>query len=174
MTHRAGILLGSNIEPLANIMAAVGVLRASPHLAIVSCSSVYRTPAVGPPGQPPFANAAVLVDTSLEPEELRSELRKLEHLLGRVRTDDRSAPRTIDLDLLFFDDVAGDFGEWTLPDDALTQPHALVPMAEIAPNWVPAGGRRTLGELATTVDRSTVEILGSVVDGIQAAFDEET
>ena len=67
MTHRAAILLGSNIEPGANIRAAVDALRGSPRLFMISCSSVYRTQPVGPPGQPSFANAAVLVATSLEP-----------------------------------------------------------------------------------------------------------
>ena len=91
-------------------------------------------------------------------------MRRLEHGLGRVRTKDRFAPRTIDLDLLLFDDLVADFGDWSIPDESLAQPHALVPLAEIAPSWVPPGRTQTLGELAATADRSNVENLGMITE----------
>ena len=70
----------------------------------------------GPHDAPPFFNAAMVVCTDLSPEELRTELRQVEDVLGRVRTDDKNAPRTIDIDLSYFAGLVKDFGEWKVPD----------------------------------------------------------
>lgn len=106
--NRAVVGLGSNIDPERHIPLALEALRAS--CRVVSTSRVVDTEPVGPPGQPPFRNGAVLVETERTRDELCRWLRELETRLGRVRTDDRYAPRTIDLDLLMWN------GEVTDPD----------------------------------------------------------
>jgi 2-amino-4-hydroxy-6-hydroxymethyldihydropteridine diphosphokinase len=129
----AFVSLGSNIEPERNLPDAVRGLR--PLGRILACSSVYQNPAVGPTPGPDFLNAAVLLQTEHSPDALRAELRALEARLGRQRTSDRFAPRTIDLDLVLYGaQVSRDVG-LELPDPDLTvRPHLAIPLAELDPN----------------------------------------
>ncbi len=156
MRHRAVVLLGSNIDARTNVAAAIEELHRHPSLRVETVSSLYRTGAVGPPGQPWFVNAAMAISTDLGPGELREQLRRLEQRLGRLRTHDRYAPRRIDLDIVLYDEVEADFDGWQLPDPGLMSPHVLVPIAEAAPDWVPPGRQASLHELAADVDRSSV------------------
>ena len=118
------IVAGSNLDRDRCMPAAIRRLRRHPDIE------------VRPDGAPPFYNAAVLASTALDPEELRDELRGIEADLGRVRTEDRYAPRTIDLDVTYYGDLAKDFDEWSIPDpDAETFAHVAVPAAEVAPHW---------------------------------------
>ena len=67
---------------------------------------------------------------------MREALRHIEQVLGRERTDDPDSPRTIDLDLTYYQGVAKDFGDWQLPDPhAETSPHVAIPIADVAPDW---------------------------------------
>jgi GTP cyclohydrolase I len=145
------ISLGSNIEREQNLPAAVRCLRRHRHIDVEHVSRVYETePATGAEGGPPFYNAAMLVATDLSPVELRRELRAVEAALGRQRTDDKNAPRTIDLDLAYFDAMAKDFGDWRLPDpEAATAPHVAVPIADVAPDWVHPELGNTMAEIAS-------------------------
>lgn len=160
MRHRAVVAIGSNIDPRPNLEEALAALDTHPHLRVEAVSSLYQTKAVGPPGQPDFLNAAVVVSTDLEPAQFRSRLRALETRLGRKRTGDAFAPREIDLDLVLFDDVARSFEGWELPHPNLLLPHVLVPVAEVAGDWTPPGFAQTLGTLAESTDRSTVTPVG--------------
>lgn len=136
MKHVAAVSLGSNIDPETNMAAALEALESDSDLEVVAVSSYHDTEAVGRRGQPPFVNAAAVLETELAPEALRIKLRKIEAGLGRVRTEDRYAARPIDLDILLFDDLTATFDGWQIPDpDVLDQPHILMPLAEIAPNW---------------------------------------
>lgn len=95
---------------------------------IKAVSSVWQTPSMGSPG-PDFLNAAVLISTQLSIAELREEvLRPIENLLGRIRVKDPNAPRTIDLDILFYDDQMLDQEIWKYA-------HTGVPVAEILPTF---------------------------------------
>jgi 2-amino-4-hydroxy-6-hydroxymethyldihydropteridine diphosphokinase len=132
--HQVIIGLGSNIFPSENLKSSIYLLgRLVP---IVAVSSVWRTRAVGSPG-PDFLNAAVLITTPMSAEELRSNiLRPIENLLGRMRAKDPNAPRTIDLDILIFDDQM-------LDDELWDYAHMAVPVAEILPaNLDPISGEK--------------------------------
>lgn len=108
--HRACLLLGSNIQPEKNLPLAVTLLHKQ--LTILQTSSVWESKAVGSDG-PNILNAALLVLTSLEAEMLKEQvLHPLEAQLGRVRTGDKNSPRTIDLDILLFDQLALDLNLW--------------------------------------------------------------
>lgn len=139
------VVLGSNIEPEANLVAAVRFL--SELVTVEAASPAYRSAPVGSPGSPPFLNAAVALSTDLSPGDLKREvLRPIEAALGRVRGADRNAPRTIDLDLALYgalvvDDRAHGL---VLPDPAILEhAHVAVPLADLAPGFEhPVTGER--------------------------------
>jgi len=138
MASTSFIGLGGNLGDRQSFLdKAVAALQEHERLSVVQVSSYYETePVGGPPDAPLFLNAVVQVETDLEPRELLAVLLDIERQLGRVRGE-RNAPRTIDLDLLLYDDLI-------LNDPGLTIPHprmhergfVLEPMAEIAPDLV--------------------------------------
>lgn len=147
MPERAFISIGSNIEAERHLPLAVGRLREIGH--VVALSGVYQNPAVGPTPQPDFLNAAALIETTLEPSEIRTRLRAIEADLGRARTDDTHAARTIDLDLCLYGDLVTKTPELTLPHPDVTN-YAFVaaPLAELAPDFRHPGVDGSLAELS--------------------------
>ncbi|MDI6451090.1 2-amino-4-hydroxy-6-hydroxymethyldihydropteridine diphosphokinase [Anaerobaca lacustris] len=122
----AFIGVGSNVEPERNIVAALERLRDKAH--VTGSSLFYRTEPIGRPDQPWFINGVWRIDTILSPTQIRSELlRPIEETLGRRRCDDKCAPRTIDLDLLLYDDFVTD----GLPHADLPRPFVCVPVREL-------------------------------------------
>lgn len=137
MTSRAAIALGSNLGKREDfIRTAIQRIRAEPSVRLTAVSSIYQTaPVECPPGSPPFLNAVVLVETDLGPEELFTRLLTIERHLGRCRGE-HNAPRTIDLDLLFYDQLVLQTAELILPHPRLAErAFVLVPLADIAPEW---------------------------------------
>ncbi|MFB0537284.1 MAG: 2-amino-4-hydroxy-6-hydroxymethyldihydropteridine diphosphokinase [Anaerolineae bacterium] len=131
---RVFIALGSNINSEVNIQEAVR--RLSSRCRLLAVSPVYETAPVGKTDQPNFLNAAALIETDLTAAELKTQvLQVIEQELGRVRTEDKNAPRTIDLDIALFDDQVLDLGQRHIPDpDILKYPHVAVPLADLAPH----------------------------------------
>lgn len=131
--NRIFVALGSNIHSERNLREAVRRLASCCRL--VAVSPVYETTPVGNTEQPSFLNAAALVETDLTAAELKTQvLRVIEHELGRVRTEDKNAPRTIDLDIALFTDQDLDSGPEDVCDpDVLRYAHIAVPLADIAP-----------------------------------------
>lgn len=149
MAEVAIVALGSNIEPERHLPLAVAALRS---LGAQAVSGVYQNPARGGLPQPDFLNAAVLLHTRRNPAELRASLRRIEAELGRVRTGDKFAPRTIDLDLLLLGDCVDRGPEMVLPDpDLLTKAHLALPAAEVAPAAVHPLSGQSLGEIAESL-----------------------
>ena len=141
------ISVGSNIDKEKHLPSAIRLLRGHRDIEVRKVSGFYESEAVGShKDAPPFLNAAIVIGTALGPEELRSELRAIEHKLGRVRTLDKNAPRTIDLDIVYYAALVDDFGEWEVPDpQAASAAHIVVPLAEVAPEWVdPRTGQTAL------------------------------
>jgi 2-amino-4-hydroxy-6-hydroxymethyldihydropteridine diphosphokinase len=101
MNRPAVIGVGSNIEPHVFVPAAIRALAAA--FGPVHLSRFVHTDPIGRPAQSRYLNGAVLVRTDLPAERLQDRLRHIEDELGRVRTDDKYAPRTIDLDLVVYD-----------------------------------------------------------------------
>jgi len=163
-TAQAIIAIGSNIERERNLPEAIRLLRRASHITVEKVSRFYESPSVGgPAGAPDFFNAAVLVCTELGPVDLRMALRAIEQELGRERTDDPDAPRTIDLDIAYFGDVEIDHDGWLLPDPlAGTAPHVAIPIAEVAPDWVHPSDGRTTKEIAEQVGPGEVRIVMSI------------
>lgn len=128
----AYIALGSNLNDREGLLRqAIEYLRQQPGVQALRISGIYETDPVGYTDQPAFLNMAMAVKTTLPPLELLHVLFKVEQLLGRVR-DIRWGPRTIDLDLLLYEDVAMDDEELTLPHPRmLERAFVLVPLADV-------------------------------------------
>jgi len=131
--HLAALSLGSNQEPERYLRAAVAAL--CQRFPGAQISSAYRYPAVGFDG-PDFVNAAAVIETDLTPFALGDWLRALEDLHGRKRSGPRYGDRTLDIDIVLFDDQVIDGpGKLHIPRDELRHAFVLKPLAEIAPHW---------------------------------------
>lgn len=142
MATRAFLALGSNLgDRLANLRGAVELLAERDGIEVLRSSRVYETEPVGPP-QPAYLNAVIEVATTSSPTELLRACRAVEEALGRVRTE-RWGARTIDVDILTFDEV-----EVTEPDLEIPHPRmhergfVLVPLGELEADPMLPGGRR--------------------------------
>ncbi len=142
--HRAYLSLGSNIEPEMHLRAAIAELRARFGGLVVS--PVYRSRAVGFEG-PDFLNLAVGLDTDLDPVALDAWLHALEDRHGRRRDVPRYASRTLDADIVLFDDRVVDRpGHLRIPRPELAEPFVLKPLCDIAPDVRDPVDGRTLEE----------------------------
>jgi 2-amino-4-hydroxy-6-hydroxymethyldihydropteridine diphosphokinase len=149
---RAFIALGSNINPEYNMREAVR--RLASRCRLLAVSPVYETAPVGKTDQPNFLNAAALIETDLTAAELKTQvLQVIERELGRgaagARTEDKNAPRTIDLDIALFGEQVLDVGPRHIPDPDISKyPHIAVPLADLAPRQLHPETGRTLLEIA--------------------------
>lgn len=131
---RAFIGLGSNLgDREASVRQALEQLARTPQTAVVRASSLYDTEPVGVADQPNFLNAVAHLETELSPQQLLWNLMLIERRLGRVRTQ-RWGPRTIDLDLLIYDDLVIDEDGLQVPHPELSKrSFVLVPLVELEP-----------------------------------------
>ena len=132
--------LGSNLgDRAAYLRRAVEALEGLPRTSVVRVSSVYETRPWGLVDQPDFLNQVAELRTSLGPVELLRSALAIEDRLGRQRTV-RWGPRTVDIDLLLYDDLVMDTPELTLPHPRMLQrAFVLVPLAELEPQLQVAG-----------------------------------
>ncbi len=158
------IALGANMPskcgpPAATLRAALGRLEAL-GVAVRSVSAFYRTQAWPDPADPPFINAAAVVETTLPPASLLALLHKVEAEFGRVRGP-RNAPRPLDLDLIDHDGILME-GVINLPHPRLgARSFVLAPLAEVAPSWRhPRTGETAAMLLARLPDRDGPVRLG--------------
>ena len=157
--HDSVIALGSNIGDSRTILeAAVKTLNKVPGITHKIKSSWYRTKAVGPP-QPDYLNGCLSLGVDLEPFKLLEILLEIENKFGRERKQ-RWGARTLDLDLLLYDDFILHTPTLQIPHPRMTQrAFVLVPLAEIAPDWVEPVSKRPIKELVKEVDCSGVYLL---------------
>lgn len=139
----AYIALGANLgDPAATVNAAFAALDRLPHSRLLAKSALYRTAPVGIADQPEFVNAAARLETTLTPEALLDALLDIEQAFGRVRAE-RNGPRTLDLDLLLYDELRLATPRLILPHPRLhLRAFVLQPLAELAPDLaLPGRGR---------------------------------
>lgn len=143
--HRAWLSLGSNLEPERHLRAALAELRA--RFANVLVSPAYRYAAVGFDG-PDFVNLAAGIDSDLDPRALNDWLHALEDRHGRRRDVPRYSSRTLDVDIVLFDDLVLEGpGNLEIPRRELRHAFVLQPLAVIAPELREPRSGRTLREL---------------------------
>lgn len=157
---RVYVGLGSNQgDSVGLLRRALTDLGRLPHSTVVVASSLYRSKPMGPVAQPDFVNAVVALETTLAPRDLLRALQGIETAHGRVRTDLRWGPRTLDLDILVY-------GEMVMRSDDLVIPHpgiadrrfVLIPLLEIAPDLaIPGVG--AVRVLAARCARAELEAL---------------
>jgi 2-amino-4-hydroxy-6-hydroxymethyldihydropteridine diphosphokinase len=142
---RALLSLGSNLAPEQNLCAAAQALRR--RFDNVQLSPVYRVPSVGFDG-PDFLNAAAALDSDLDPVALDAWLHALEDAQGRRRDVPRFSSRTLDIDLVLYDDqVVQGPGHLQLPRPDLKHAFVLRPLVDIAPDFIEPISGRSLAQL---------------------------
>lgn len=149
---RAFLALGGNVgDSRALLDRAVTMLAQTPGITLAARSSDYRTPPWGVTDQAPFINLCVAIDTTLTPLALLARVQEIERALGRDRaSEQRWGPRTVDIDIIAYGDLAVNEPGLELPHPRLFErAFVLMPLAEIA------GGRRIAG-------RAPAEALGGV------------
>lgn len=149
---KAAIGLGSNIGPSRDILeTALAQLAKTPGIILASHSSWYETKPIGPP-QPDYLNGCAILDVKLTPLDLLNKLLEIEAKAGR-RRQQRWGPRTLDLDLLLYENLI-------VEEDVLTIPHprmcerafVLVPLAEIAGDWIEPISKKAIATLLEQVN----------------------
>jgi len=154
------IALGGNVgDARATLDRAVRLFCDGAAVTVVVRSSDYRTPPWGVEDQPPFVNLALVVATELAPRALLTHAHAVERQLGRDRAHERRwGPRTVDIDLIAYDDVTLNEPDLTLPHPRLFErAFVLAPLAEIAPDRVVAG--RRIADALASLDATGIERL---------------
>ena len=156
------VAIGSNIGDaeghVARAFAALKVRFPGTH----RCSSLYRTaPVECPDGSPPFVNAVMMIehfDQNLDPTELLAGLLMLERTFGRLERRGRNEPRVLDLDVIAAGTLTGTFGALEVPHPrAHERPFVLLPLAELAPDFVLPGQDESVSGLLAHLDTSGCE-----------------
>jgi 2-amino-4-hydroxy-6-hydroxymethyldihydropteridine diphosphokinase len=142
---RAYLSLGSNLDPGVHLRGAIDALHR--RFGTVVLSPVYRTRAVGFDGND-FHNAAAVIETELDPVALNDWLHALEDAHGRDRSGPRYGDRTLDIDIVLYDDrVLSGPGNLRIPRPELQHAFVLKPLADIAAEVMVPGDGRTLSQL---------------------------
>ena len=157
--HTVYLALGTNMgNRLANLKEALASL--PPQMEVKAKSAVYETPPWGYKDQELFLNQVVRVETYLKPEQLLKHLKRLEVALGRTESF-KNGPRLIDIDILFFDDLV-----LYSPTLMIPHPHmhergfVLVPLMDIAPEFVHPVRKKSIRELVELVNVSGIKKFG--------------
>jgi 2-amino-4-hydroxy-6-hydroxymethyldihydropteridine diphosphokinase len=154
--HIVYLALGTNLgDRLANLKQAI--ISLTPQMDVTTKSQVYETPPWGYEDQPKFLNQVIKAKTYLEPEPLLKHLKRLEVALGR-ETSFPNGPRSIDIDLLFYDDLIVNKPSLVIPHPRLHErAFVLRPLMDIAPDLVHPVVKKTVRELAAQCDMSGIE-----------------
>jgi 2-amino-4-hydroxy-6-hydroxymethyldihydropteridine diphosphokinase len=152
--------LGGNLGDVRTTLdRAVTALCDGSDVRLVARSSDYRTPPWGVTDQPPFVNLAIVVETALTPRALLDRALRVEAMFGRDRTKEpRWGPRTLDIDIIAYDELEIEEPGLTLPHPHLFERvFVLAPLAEIAPDRKIKGS--TIAQALAPLDRSGIEKL---------------
>lgn len=130
--------LGANLgNPLAQAQTAIEAINQIEKTTVEQVSPFYRSKPLGPQNQPDYLNAVLKLNTQLSPLTLLTQLQTIELHLGRVRKEERWGARTLDLDILLFDDQVINNERLTVPHyDMKNREFVLYPLFDIAPDLV--------------------------------------
>jgi dihydroneopterin aldolase/2-amino-4-hydroxy-6-hydroxymethyldihydropteridine diphosphokinase len=150
---RVFVSVGSNVDPEKNVTRALRLL--NHELGIRAISTFYRTPALNRPQDPPFVNGVIELGDALGPLDLKKVLQNIERAVGRERTADRDAPRTVDLDLLLY-------GDRVPHPDIRERPFVAIPLLELAPNLILPDSGTALRSIVDSLPRYPMEPLADL------------
>lgn len=142
---KCAIALGSNLgDSLNTLNSSLALLNETPGIDLEATSSWYQTKPVGTPtAQPDYLNGCALLQVEQTPEELLAILQAIELQFGRVRSE-RWGARTLDLDLLLYDNLILNLPQLTIPHPRMKdRAFVLIPLAEIAPDWIEPVSQRS-------------------------------
>ncbi len=161
MLHTAFLCLGSNLgDRFFSLRQVLELL--PPSVRLVRSSAIYETTPWGFTNQPDFFNQVIEVQTSDSPLELLKHLKKIEKQIGR-KPSFRYGPRSIDIDILLYDDLILDTPKLHIPHPRLVErAFALTPLAEIAPELVHPELGIKVKDLLVKLDRAGIKCLTSV------------
>ena len=157
----AYLSLGSNIAPrFETLQTAISSLCSLPGSDVESVSTIYETEAVASYSQADYLNCAIHIKTELTPEALITSCQEIEFSNGRPVSRDKSAPRTLDIDIIFYGDRIINSGKLIVPHPRYADRRfVLEPLAEIAPNYIcPDTGTSVAHTLDQCTDRSRVQL----------------
>ena len=163
----AFLSLGSNVEPEKNLLGAVRLL--SNHVKILKASTVYLTEPLQGKSQPEYYNCVLKIETDIEPRKLKFDvLRPIETELGRKRTRDKFASRTIDIDIILYGNLAILTKKLVIPDpDILERAFLAIPLCEIEPDLVLPVANKTIREVADRFEKPKIKELKSFTEALQ-------
>jgi 2-amino-4-hydroxy-6-hydroxymethyldihydropteridine diphosphokinase len=158
---KCAIALGSNLgDSLNTLESSLNILNQTPGINLIKASSWYQTKPIGPP-QPDYVNSCALLEVQQKPEELLILLQAIELQFGRKRTE-HWGPRTLDLDLLLYDQLILNTNNLQIPHPRMRErAFVLVPLAEIASDWIEPVSGVAIAELVQKIDCSGVKLLES-------------
>ncbi|MCE7734762.1 MAG: 2-amino-4-hydroxy-6-hydroxymethyldihydropteridine diphosphokinase [Candidatus Heimdallarchaeota archaeon] len=158
------ISLGSNINTLENVNSALNYLEEE--FGKIKISNFYQSPAIlgssNNDNQADYLNAAILAESNLESEFIKFDiLRKIEKKLNRIRTVDKFASRTIDLDIALYGSIVKNTENIIIPDpDIMTHTHVIYPLCDLDPDFIHPVRKLTLRAIKSTMNNSNVILLG--------------
>ncbi|EAW34392.1 2-amino-4-hydroxy-6-hydroxymethyldihydropteridine diphosphokinase [Lyngbya sp. PCC 8106] len=154
----SAIALGSNLgDSRATLENTLKTIDQTPGITVKTYSSWYKTAPIGP-SQPDYLNGCAVLEVQLTPQELLTTLLAIEDKFGRVRQE-RWGARTLDLDVLLFGDLILETPKLQIPHPRMTErAFVLVPLAEIAPDWVEPVSGKVISQLVEKVDSSGVTL----------------
>lgn len=156
--ERIYLLLGTNLGKLKeNLMNAIEELSKN-GIKILKKSKIYKTKPWGKEDQPDFINMVVEVETGLNPKELLETIKDIERKLKREKTE-KWGPRIIDIDILFYGNQIINEPDLTIPHPYFFErPFAIIPMQDIAPDFIPPDYKKSIKEIASGVSYEGIEI----------------
>lgn len=162
---RVYLSLGSNVEPRRHLRSAIDALRQT--FGAMTVSPAYRSRSVGFDGAD-FINLAVGLETELSPTALNDWLHALEDRHGRRRDVPRYADRTLDLDIVFYDDLIIDGpGHLQIPRNELRHAFVLRPIADIAPDFLHPSSGVSMAELWKAFPQANEPMQPDVLDDVE-------
>ncbi len=164
---RVFVGVGSNVEPELHVPRALA--RLDEAVGVLGVSTLYATPPVGRPSDPPFVNGVVEVRDALAPAPLKAVLGRIEWGEGRRRGSDLLAPRPIDLDLLLHGDLVSTTPRLPHPD-VTTRSFVAVPLLELDPELTLPGSDVRLAEIVERLPRHPMKTAARLTHVLRERF----